>query len=257
MSSSLSPDEEAGFARFEEEGPATVPASAVAAATAAHPAIVTLHPHAHTAPAASPFGSDPITASLGGVSLTSLNVAPASHSAALQQLELAKLYIARSQTWHATKRARFASRSNSKLGNAKSFNKSAGTAAAAASHGFAREDSLVPYGSADEWEDGSDYTDDDDDCAMELESSPTMDDLQAQLHSHGVPEMSPDDYYAMPWWKLLAKRLPWLVVLLLLQSFGALIMNHYDDLLSQHLVLNFFIPMMQGTSGNAGNQVRN
>lgn len=61
---------------------------------------------------------------------------------------------------------------------------------------------------------------------------------------------------AMPWYKLLAKRLPWLVVLLLLQSFGALIMNHYDDLLSKHLVLNFFIPMMQGTSGNAGNQVR-
>ena len=279
MSSSLSPDEEAGFARFEEEGPSImVPAAAAkaaaasaasATATAAHPAVNNLHPHTHpAAPApAAGFGSDPITCALGNVSLDALNAAPASHAAALQQLELAKLYIARSQRWHASKRARFASRSgNDKMANAKSFNKATGNAPTAAARtgggGFAREDSLLPYGSADEW-DESDYTDDDgsDDGdganGMELQTSPSMDDLQAHLHASGhVPEMSPDDYYAMPWYKLLAKRLPWLVVLLLLQSFGALIMNHYDDLLSKHLVLNFFIPMMQGTSGNAGNQVR-
>lgn len=198
MSSSLTADEEAGFARFEDDATAkTVPAAtATQPATAAHPSIVTLHPHEHAnAPA---FVPDPITSALGGLNLSSLNAAPASHSDALHQLDLAKRYIARSQAWHSAKRARFASRSNSKLGHAKSFNKQAGVAAAAGGKGgFAREDSLLPYGSADEWEDGSEYTDDsgsDDDRAMELESSPTTDDLQAHLHGP-VPEMTPDDYY--------------------------------------------------------------
>jgi Mg/Co/Ni transporter MgtE len=39
----------------------------------------------------------------------------------------------------------------------------------------------------------------------------------------------------MPWWKLVLKRLPWLVVLLLTQSFGALILNHYNTLIEKHL----------------------
>ena len=82
------------------------------------------------------------------------------------------------------------------------------------------------------------------------------DDDDDQVSSHPAnEEMSPETYYLTPWWKLLMKRLPWLIALLLLQSFGALILNHYNKLIEQHLVLNFFIPMMQGTSGNAGNQV--
>ncbi len=68
-------------------------------------------------------------------------------------------------------------------------------------------------------------------------------------------EMTVEEYFAFPMWKLLLKRLPWLVVLLLLQSFGALILNHYNELIAKHLVLNFFIPTILSCAGNAGNQV--
>lgn len=83
--------------------------------------------------------------------------------------------------------------------------------------------------------------------------SDETDEAAAPGHS---AEMTPYTYFHTPWWRLLLKRLPWLISLLLLQSFGALILDSYNKLISKHLVLNFFIPMMQGTSGNAGNQVR-
>jgi len=49
-------------------------------------------------------------------------------------------------------------------------------------------------------------------------------------------------------------RLPWLVVLLLIQSTAALVMSSFEELLNQELVIAFFVPMIVGTGGNAGNQ---
>lgn len=179
---------------------------------------------AASAPAASydySFHPD-ATAVAAGVSLHSLNTAPDSHAAALLQLHIAKQYIARAQAECRERAQRRPVLSSYGTDNS-------GTEAL-----------LSPMRGPD-----SDV--------LEIDSSP---DGTGAPGSGAPPEMSPDDYYKTPWWKLLLKRLPWLVVLLLLQSFGALILNQYDKLLEKHLVLNFFIPMMQGTSGNAGNQVR-
>jgi magnesium transporter len=52
----------------------------------------------------------------------------------------------------------------------------------------------------------------------------------------------------------LGKRLPWLVALLLLQSFSAAILHAFDELLERNIVIAVFIPMLVGTGGNAGNQ---
>lgn len=161
------------------------------------------------------------TAVAAGVSLHSLNTAPDSHAAALLQLHIAKQYIARAQV-ECRERAQ-------------------------------RRPVLSSYGSDNGTEALLSPMRGPDSDVLEIDSSP---DGTGAPNTGAPPEMSPDDYYKTPWWKLLLKRLPWLVVLLLLQSFGALILNQYDKLLEKHLVLNFFIPMMQGTSGNAGNQVR-
>jgi magnesium transporter len=56
---------------------------------------------------------------------------------------------------------------------------------------------------------------------------------------------------------VLSKRLPWLVALLLLQSFSAAILHAFDELLAKHIVIAVFIPMLVGTGGNAGNQPGN
>ena len=70
----------------------------------------------------------------------------------------------------------------------------------------------------------------------------------------GGPTMSLAQYFATPFYFLLLKRLPWLLGLLLLQSFSASILHRYDAYLSTHAVFTFFVPMIVGTGGNAGNQ---
>ncbi|KAJ8607425.1 hypothetical protein CTAYLR_009986 [Chrysophaeum taylorii] len=63
-----------------------------------------------------------------------------------------------------------------------------------------------------------------------------------------------EEYFATSYTRLLRDRLPWLVGLLLLQSSAALIMGTFENLLDKHLVIAFFVPMIVGTGGNAGNQ---
>ena len=53
---------------------------------------------------------------------------------------------------------------------------------------------------------------------------------------------------------VLKARLPWLVTLLILQSFSAAIMHGFHTVLEEHIVVAFFVPMLVGTGGNAGNQ---
>lgn len=61
-------------------------------------------------------------------------------------------------------------------------------------------------------------------------------------------------YFATPWWLLIRQRLPWLIGLLLLQSFSSLILSSYGSLLNQYAIITFFLTMLVGTGGNAGNQ---
>lgn len=87
-------------------------------------------------------------------------------------------------------------------------------------------------------------------------------DLQKQLREIeillgkdvGIQEGSFEHYFATSKTKLLKDRLPWLVMLLLIQSSAAIIMGSFEQLLDRHIVIAFFVPMIVGTGGNAGNQ---
>jgi len=63
-----------------------------------------------------------------------------------------------------------------------------------------------------------------------------------------------ETYFSLPKTAIWKARLPWLVGLLLLQSFSANILGAFDELLDKHLIIAFFIPMLVGSGGNAGNQ---
>lgn len=54
--------------------------------------------------------------------------------------------------------------------------------------------------------------------------------------------------------RTLRGRLPWLVTLLLMQSTAALVMRSFEELLDREMVIAYFVPMIVGTGGNAGNQ---
>jgi cation transporter-like permease len=74
------------------------------------------------------------------------------------------------------------------------------------------------------------------------------------LDEHGQKIYKLEHYFAMPLWRILRTRLPWLMGLLLLQSFSASIIGGFEDLLKDHFIVALYIPMLVGTGGNAGNQ---
>jgi len=63
-----------------------------------------------------------------------------------------------------------------------------------------------------------------------------------------------DTYFSLSKKDIWRARLPWLLGLLLLQSFSATILGAFEDILNKHLIIAFFIPMLVGSGGNAGNQ---
>jgi len=63
-----------------------------------------------------------------------------------------------------------------------------------------------------------------------------------------------EEYLKVPLWRHIRIRTPWLMFLLLLQSFSALIMGKFDDIFQRHIVIALFVTMIVGAGGNAGNQ---
>ena len=61
-------------------------------------------------------------------------------------------------------------------------------------------------------------------------------------------------YFATPTWTLVKQRIPWLIGLLLLQSFSSMILASYDDMISRYTIITLFLTMLIGTGGNVGNQ---
>lgn len=61
-------------------------------------------------------------------------------------------------------------------------------------------------------------------------------------------------YFHTPFWELVWQRSPWLISLLILQSVSSIIMNKYQAILDANIILSFFLTMLIGTGGNAGNQ---
>jgi magnesium transporter len=53
---------------------------------------------------------------------------------------------------------------------------------------------------------------------------------------------------------LFKKRFPWLAVLMISATFTSAIMEHYEAMIASMAILSANIPMLMGTSGNAGSQ---
>lgn len=50
------------------------------------------------------------------------------------------------------------------------------------------------------------------------------------------------------------KRIPWLILLMLLATFTGMIMSTFENALKAHIILTAFIPMIMNTAGNSGSQ---
>lgn len=61
-------------------------------------------------------------------------------------------------------------------------------------------------------------------------------------------------YFQTSFKSLFFQRSMWLGSLLLLQSVSGIILNKYQVLIQSHIMLSFFLTMLIGTGGNAGNQ---
>lgn len=61
-------------------------------------------------------------------------------------------------------------------------------------------------------------------------------------------------YFHSPFWTMIRKRVPWLVVLFFLQFFTASTMAFYESELQAAVVLSLFIPLIISSGGNAGSQ---
>ncbi|MFC1854793.1 magnesium transporter [Candidatus Dependentiae bacterium] len=61
-------------------------------------------------------------------------------------------------------------------------------------------------------------------------------------------------YQERSFWRLIFQRSMWLAPLLIFQSVSGTVMASYEALLQKHTILFFFLTMLIGTGGNAGNQ---
>lgn len=57
-----------------------------------------------------------------------------------------------------------------------------------------------------------------------------------------------------PWWRALLERFALLGGLLFLQSCSSLILVHFADFISHHIIVTLYLTMLVGAGGNAGNQ---
>ena len=63
-----------------------------------------------------------------------------------------------------------------------------------------------------------------------------------------------DNYFLLPVWERVKKRLPWLAGLALLANVSSFIIGAYEDVLKEAVILAAFIPILNGTAGNTGSQ---
>lgn len=72
--------------------------------------------------------------------------------------------------------------------------------------------------------------------------------------SRAIPEQTADDYADLSRVEESYERGRWLLGLLVLQSTSSFVLDHYQTLLREHVVVTLFLTMLVGAGGNAGNQ---
>ncbi len=77
------------------------------------------------------------------------------------------------------------------------------------------------------------------------------------LHMGGVAaeeEGAESTYFGTPIWRIVRKRVVWLILLFVASTVTGLVMRHFEGHLTKVVALAFFIPLLIGTGGNAGSQ---
>ena len=64
----------------------------------------------------------------------------------------------------------------------------------------------------------------------------------------------PVDYFRTGAFRIAGQRVVWLLVLVVVGMVSGLVMQQFADLLRQYVVIAFFVPLLMGSSGNAGCQ---
>ncbi len=70
----------------------------------------------------------------------------------------------------------------------------------------------------------------------------------------GGTEALDEPYLDMPFWKLIGKRAPWLVILFVGELFTASAMSFFEDEIKKVVVLNMLVPLIISSGGNSGSQ---
>ena len=74
------------------------------------------------------------------------------------------------------------------------------------------------------------------------------------MQKMGGTEALDEPYLDTPFFKLIRKRAPWLIILFLSEMFTSTAMSFFSDELSKALVLSLFIPLVMSSGGNTGSQ---
>ncbi len=70
----------------------------------------------------------------------------------------------------------------------------------------------------------------------------------------GGTEALDEPYLDMPFWKLIRKRAPWLVILFVGELLTASVMSFFEDEIKKVVVLNMLVPLIISSGGNSGSQ---
>jgi magnesium transporter len=70
----------------------------------------------------------------------------------------------------------------------------------------------------------------------------------------GGMEVLDDPYMTIPFWQLIKKRVGWLVILFVGESFTATAMSFFEDQIAKAVVLALFVPLIISSGGNTGSQ---
>jgi magnesium transporter len=74
------------------------------------------------------------------------------------------------------------------------------------------------------------------------------------FHRMAAVSPSEDEYLNQSAWQLAKNRIPWLLVLMISATLTSGIINNYNYIISQYIILTSFIPMITDTGGNSGSQ---
>jgi len=74
---------------------------------------------------------------------------------------------------------------------------------------------------------------------------------EVSLHRSTMRETA---YFEVPLLRSVAQRFPWLLMLMIVQSVSGFVLQGFEDLIAQHLILAQFLTMLVGGGGNSSGQ---